>query len=475
MLDGEGRLTFANREFATIVGESSRRILGRPLADWVHREDRAQLLGGLRSVQDGGKRLQTRLRLTCGDGGHRWMQCSAMLREDAAAAHVIIGSMVDIEEQVRAQDNLKEASRHKDEFLAMLGHELRNPLAPIRNAAEVLKVVAPGDERLVWVHDVVVRQVNHVTRLVDDLLDISLITRGTLKLRVEPVELGALLRRSIEDVRAHLERKHHRLDVDLPDETTWVEGDPIRLSQVFDNLLTNAAKYTDEGGALSISLEADPDTVRVRVSDNGLGLAPEMRLRVFDLFVQDARAIDRSQGGMGIGLALVKHLVVVHGGTIEAHSAGSGQGSTFEVQLPRLGVSQPRIDAGAMQNSSTGGRVLVVDDDRDAAESMGMLLQISGFETVCATDLETALHAARRLRPQVVLLDLGMPGADGYEVARRLKAVPGVGQELRLVALSGFGQAADFDRTAAAGFSGHLVKPVEPAELVRVLRELMPD
>ena len=372
-----------------------------------------------------------------------------------------------------AESELREAARHKDEFLAMLGHELRNPLVPIRNAAGVLQKIGGEDKRLAWVHDVLVRQVGHITRLVDDLLDISLISRGAMQLRLEPVDVGSAIGRALEAVEPIIKRKNHRVRSELPVHATWVEGDSIRLTQVFENLLTNAAKYTRDHGEISVSMEMGDKCAVVRVRDNGLGIAPEMQPRIFDLFVQDARAADRSEGGLGIGLALVRHLVELHRGVIDASSKGEGQGTEFTVRLPLLQETQRPVQEADSSSDGATGRVMIVDDDVEGGETMAMLLGMYGYEVKRATDLQSALQVGRAFRPQAVLMDIAMPGGDGYEVARRLSAIPEVGRDVRYIAVTGFGQPNDFRRSEEAGFAHHLVKPVDPKELDRLLRQTM--
>jgi two-component system, chemotaxis family, CheB/CheR fusion protein len=475
MADDNGVLRFANRSFADFTGAPVERLTGMPLADLLHRDDRSRAAGALAALRGGDAHDGTRLRLRHQDGAYRWVQCTAMLKPDAVSGDAaIVGSMMDIDDQVHAEQLLREASRSKDEFLAMLGHELRNPLAPIRNAAEVLRRVAPDDQRLTWVHDVLVRQVGHVTRLVDDLLDISTITRGTMQLRVEPVDLVPILARAVDDLEPALKRKRQQFKSQLPAEPLWVEGDKIRLQQVFNNLLGNSAKYTDEGGHIGLSAHREDGHVVVRVDDDGMGIAPEMQPRIFDLFVQDQRSIDRSQGGLGIGLALVRHLVEKHGGTVQAHSPGLGRGSEFVVRLPRLRevpVADSADDAAGAAPSD--GRVLIVDDDRESGDSLRVLLELDGFQVESAADLHSALAAAARLRPQVVVMDIAMPQADGYELARRMRALPEIGPGLQVIGLSGFGRTADFERSRAENFAHHFAKPVEPLELERVIRELL--
>jgi two-component system CheB/CheR fusion protein len=383
--------------------------------------------------------------------------------------------MADVDSQITAERALRAADRRKDEFLAMLGHELRNPLVPIRNAAEVLDRVAGDDARLRWVRETLVRQVQHVTRLVDDLLNISRVTRGELRLELEPVELQRAVERGVESATPLILQKRHRFDCKLPGEPIWVKGDAIRLAQVVANLLTNAAKYTDEAGEIAVEVRRSGEQAVVSVRDNGLGIAPGMGERIFDLFVQDERSVDRSEGGLGVGLSLVRHLVLLHGGTVDAHSEGIGKGCEFVVRLPLLApvapaASDPRPGAA---DARTGGRILVVDDDADSAETTTVLLRLDGHEVEAAADLDTALQAAARLRPQVVLLDLALPHSDGYEVMRRLRALPGMPPGTAYVAVSGFGRPEDFERTARAGFERLMVKPVDPEELGRLLRALL--
>ena len=473
MAEPDGTLQFANQEFGRFVGQPGERLAQRSLRDWLHRDDAPQVLSALAALDAGG-RYDAKVRLAHRDGAHHWVQCSAMLQADTAPLRpAVVGSMVDIDPQIRAEESIREASRKKDEFLAMLGHELRNPLAPIRNAAEVLRRVSAQDEQLVWVHSVLARQINHVTRLVDDLLDISLISRGTMQLRLEPLDLVRVLQRAVDDVTPLLQVNNHRLLTTLPAEPVWVEGDPIRLLQVFNNLLINAAKYTDEGGRIELLAETGEGSVTVRVVDNGLGLSPEMQTRAFDLFVQDQRSIDRSHGGLGIGLALVRHLVKMHRGQVDARSAGLGLGSQFEVRLPRLARAPVQVPQPEPPLSADGiGRVLVVDDDREGGESLKVLLELSGFHVAAAFDLDSALATAATMRPQVVLTDIAMPGVDGYEMAHRLRAQAGAdARSMVVMSMSGYGRASDYERGRREGFAHHFVKPIEPAELDRALRE----
>jgi PAS domain S-box-containing protein len=412
-------------------------------------------------------------------------------------------------ERLRLLGQLKEADRRKDEFLATLAHELRNPLAPIRNAVQVLRLKGSDEPELRWGQDVIERQVSHLTRLIDDLLDISRITRNKLELRKERVDLAEVVKGAVETSRPLIEQGGHELTVTLPTEPISLYADLVRLAQVFMNLLTNAAKYTDRGGriGLTASLEGDKETRRqgdketreqragsgvscslspclpvslsswvvVRVKDTGVGIPAEKLPRLFEMFFQVDRSVERSQGGLGIGLSLVRRLVELHGGSVKAHSAGVGKGSEFIVRLPILAEMpkpqplQEPIDNGKPK-AMTARRILVVDDIRDSADSLAMLLRLGGNEVQTAYDGLAAVEAAERLRPDVVLLDIGMPKLNGYEACRRLREQPW-GQGLLLVALTGWGQEEDKRRTEEAGFDAHLVKPVDPNALMNLLVE----
>jgi two-component system CheB/CheR fusion protein len=472
----EGRIEFANNECAVALGQPAAALRGRRWSDLLHPDDeprvRAAMAAAMAEAPPG--RLEASARVLREGGQPRWMKIVTMPRSAPQAGrggHV--GCMIDIHEQVDAGETLRAADRRKDEFLAMLGHELRNPLAPIRNAAEILGRIGGDDTRMVWVRDTLVRQVEHVTRLVDDLLDISRVARGSMNLRLEPVDLGYAIAAAVDAVRPSFERRHQRFDNRAPNEPLWVEGDAIRLTQIFENLLSNAAKYTDDGGEISIELAREGHEAVVHVRDNGLGIADAMRGRVFDLFVQDERAVDRSQGGLGIGLALVQHLVRLHRGRVEAHSEGHGRGSDFVVRLPLLSqAAAPPVRRHELRSEGRGGRVLIVDDDADSARSLAMVLELSGMQLEQAHDLDSALRVASRFEPDVVLMDLAMPGADGYEVTRRLRALPEL-VSTRYIALSGFARPEDAARTAQEGFVHHFVKPVDPVKLERALQALL--
>jgi PAS domain S-box-containing protein len=378
-------------------------------------------------------------------------------------------------ERARAEEALRDASRRKDEFLAMLAHELRNPLAPILNAAEALKLSGPSDAGQNWAREIIERQARHLARLVDDLLDVSRITRGKVTLVREPLDLATVVERAVETSRPLIDARKHRLSVTLPAESARVEGDLTRLVQVVGNLLNNAAKYTDEGGAIRLDVERAGNETLIRVGDNGMGMPADLLPRVFDLFTQSDRSLDRSQSGLGIGLTLVRSLVEMHGGSVEARSEGVGRGSEFIVRLPTLApVAAPTAkgaEVAADRAGPRGLRILVVEDNADAAESMALLLRLRGHEAMIAHDGPSALAAAHSFAPQAVLCDIGLPGMNGYEVAARMRQTPGLERAL-LIALTGYGQEEARSRSKEAGFDHHLVKPVRPAALNKALESL---
>ncbi|MFO0808523.1 MAG: PAS domain S-box protein, partial [Gemmataceae bacterium] len=373
------------------------------------------------------------------------------------------GLVHDISERKRAEEALNEADRRKNEFLATLAHELRNPLAPIRNANQILLVRDPPDPDLKWAQEVIDRQVQHMARLLDDLLDVSRITHNKLELRKDRVQLSAVIQSAIETSRPLLDNRQQELAVTVPPEPVYLDADPVRLAQVFSNLLNNAAKYSEPGGHIQITCERPGSDVVVSVKDDGIGFAAEMVPRLFDIFSQSPRALERSQGGLGIGLSLVRRLVELHGGSVEAHSEGPGKGSEFIVRLP---VLVEKVVQEAVPPSSKGEqvsvakyRLLVVDDLKDSADSLAMLLKMLGHEVHTAYDGEDAIIAAEKFHPEVVLLDIGMPKLDGHDACRRIRQEPW-GKGMYVVALTGWGQEDDRRRTEDAGFNHHMVKPV---------------
>jgi PAS domain S-box-containing protein len=443
--------------------------------DWkqaVHPDDRDRAEAERRRAVAERTELDTEFRIVRPDGETRWITTKGKVFYGSDGEPVrMLGVSMDITDRKRTEEALRAADRKKDEFLATLAHELRNPLAPIRNAVKILKAKGPPQPELQWGRDVIDRQVQLMARLLEDLLDVSRISRNNLELRKERVELAAVLDAALETSRPMIEAGNHELTLTLPPEPIHLEVDPVRLAQGFANLLSNAAKYTEEGGCIWLTAERHGSDVIVSVKDSGIGITAEMLPRIFEIFSQAKPALVRSQGGLGIGLSLVKGLVDLHGGSVEARSNGPGQGSEFVVRLP-VAVeppvpvpSQPSEDDG---QPVTKCRILIVDDNRDSADSLAMLLEIFGNEVGTAYDGEEAVEAAGALRPEVVLLDIGMPKLNGYDACRRIRQQPW-GQEMFLIALTGWGQDEDRRRTEEAGFNFHIVKPVDPAALMKLL------
>jgi PAS domain S-box-containing protein len=475
MLDPEGYVSSWNVGAERIQGYRSDEIIGRHFSTFYLPEAAAtgapqRALDTARSqgrVEKEGWRVR-------GNGTRFW-------------ANVIITPLRDRDGQLRGyakvtQDMtqrqrvevLEETGRRMNEFLAMLAHELRNPLAPITNAVSLMRARPLEDPTLMWSRDVIARQTTYLVRLVDDLLDVSRITSGRLILQKEPVDFGVAIDRAVESSRPLIDTRGQTLEVRLPDTTVWVDGDLIRLTQMVVNILNNAAKYTPQGGRIGVVLTSEEGTAELRVRDSGIGIPSELLTRIFDLFTQGSRTLDRSEGGLGIGLTLVQRLATLHGGTVEAQSAGANQGSEFIVRLPAIAAARIRSrgvgeqEALSARPAQVSRRVLVVDDNRDATESMALLLGLWGHQTRTAHDGATALEIAAQFQPEIVLLDIGLPGMDGYEVARRLRAVPGA-KDAFLVAMTGYGQEEDRRRTREAGFARHFVKPADPLVLRRVL------
>ena len=467
-----------------VMGLSPERMRNMPVQEMIeriHPEDRERVEQTIReAIRSHKGRVEYRFRLD--DGQYRWMADHFTVQTAADGVPILrSGTVRDVTEQKQAEAALREANlqlaeadRRKDEFLAMLAHELRNPLAPVRNAVQILRAVGSKEVAAQRQQDVIDRQVTHMARLLDDLLDVSRVTRGKIALEQQPMPLIDVLAHAIEIATPLIQHRRHALTYGPPTDVLLIEGDPDRLAQVFGNLLTNAAKYTEAGGRIWLEATCEDGQVVVRVRDNGMGIASELLPRVFDLFSQADHSVGRAQGGLGIGLTMVQKLVQMHGGTVEARSAGLGQGSEFIVRLPALDAepaSEITVTTIPTQSSAgvvTARRVLIVDDITDSAESLAELLALWGHETQTAQSGATALDWARWFRPEVVLLDIGMPGMDGFEVARRLRQIPEM-EGAVLVALTGYGQTQDHEATRAAGFNHHLVKPVDLKALRRLL------
>jgi signal transduction histidine kinase len=369
----------------------------------------------------------------------------------------------------------KEEERRRTEFLAMLAHELRNPLAPIRNGVQLMRLAASDPAVVEQATTMMERQVQHLVRLVDDLLDVSRISRGKLQLRKERVELATVVRNALEVCGQMIEEQEHELSVTFPDQPLYVDADKTRLVQTMCNLLNNAVKYSERGTRIDVSVQQSGDEVAISVKDAGIGILPEMLPKIFEMFTQVDCSLEKSQGGLGVGLTIVKRLIEMHGGSVEARSEGYGTGSEFIVRLPLASTNVPDELPGSSEPPPHANphRILVVDDHLDAASSLAIMLRIMGHEVHTAHDGLEAIEVADAIRPDLILLDIGMPRLDGYETCRRLREHDG-GRDASIIALTGWGQDEDKRRSAEAGFDGHLIKPAEPATLGQLLAGLKP-
>ncbi len=467
----DGSVDYFNARFHQYTGLTAEEALAPE--GWhavIHADDLARL-STLRDEAVGkGEVFEAEVRLRDRAGGHRWhLLRSVPVHDESGSLARRFGTATDIDDLKRAGEALREADRRKDRFLAVLAHELRNPLAPIRNALHLMRH-PDGDEPDRAMAE---RQVVHLSRLVEDLMDVSRIATGKIELRRQRIDLGTVVRRAVEAARSSIDGRGLKLELAIPAEMVVVEADPTRLEQVLWNLLSNAAKYSDPGGTIRLSAARDCGDAILRVADTGIGIDAAMLPRVFEMFVQADDLADRTQGGLGLGLSLVKSLVELHGGRVDASSAGPGKGSAFTVRLP-VAPAAERLAARDHDGLATGGRpprrrVLVVDDNVDAAVSLGRVLtRIYGQDVCVAHDGPSALRSAEEFRPEIVLLDIGMPGMDGYEVARHLRGRPD-SSGATLVALTGWGQESDRQKSRLAGIDHHLVKPVEPETLREIL------
>lgn len=474
-LDPDGRVARWNTGAERIFGYPETEILGQHFSRFFTPED----------IQAGVPEQELQTAATTGqanddrwmvrkDGSRLWCNgVTTALRDEGSGLRGFAKVLRDRTEQKRLEealgqraDELVEEARRKDEFLATLAHELRNPLAPIRNALQAIRLGSHDAALVEQMRAMAERQVAYMTHLVDDLLDLSRISRGLIRLLQEPVDVAQPVQRAIEGVQALVRERRLALSVSLPTEPVYVEADSTRLQQVVGNLLSNAVRYTDPGGHVLLTARREGSEFVLRVRDTGIGIAPEMLPKIFDLFVQAERRLDRSHGGLGIGLTLVRRLVQMHGGAVEAHSDGPGKGSEFVVRLPVLAEERKEELLGRPSepeqpvNPSAPCRILVVDDNVDAAESLALLLRLDGHEVQTTYDGQGALAAAQAKPPEVVILDLGMPGMDGFEIARRLRSLAAL-KDVLLVALTGWAQEEDRRRCYEAGFDGHMPKPVE--------------
>ncbi|HEX5761190.1 MAG TPA: PAS domain S-box protein [Thermoanaerobaculia bacterium] len=476
LADPDGNCLFVNERWCEMAGLSPEEAQGRGWARALHPDDKEAVLREWSAAAAAGRPFAAEFRFRTPRGKVTWLQGNAVgLGDGAGRVREYIGTLTDVTERREAVEALREADRRKDEFLALLAHELRNPLAPLRNGLQVMRLAA-GDARAVAKsQDMMDRQLSHMVRLIDDLLDVSRISRNKMELRRSRVLLADVVSSAVETARPALEAAGHELTVSLPPEPVHLDADLTRLAQVFGNLLHNSAKYTEPGGHVRLAATREGDQVRVTVQDDGIGIPASALPNLFDMFSQVDRSTERSTGGLGIGLALVKGLVEMHGGTVEAASPGEGEGSTFTVKLPALkdrAETAPETPAERWPDSSGGTRrILVVDDNRDSAASMAMMLRLRGNEVRTAHDGIEAVELAEGFRPQVVLMDIGMPRLSGYEATRRIREQPW-GRDMAIIALTGWGQEVDRARSKQAGCDGHLVKPVNLPDLEKVLAEL---
>lgn len=501
----DGTILYSNNQFAGLVGKELQSVLGAPFKDFVADTDTAvfQMLlergiersskGELRLVRPDGTVVPVLISFNALHIEPVGTTCTVVVadltelkRVQAALAEVndVLEERVEqrtaalraeVQERKRLAEQLQEANHRKNEFLAMLGHELRNPLAPVMNAVEMIRLRAGGNPEVERARIVIERQVGHMARLVDDLLDVSRITRGVVELRREPVNLTTIVEAALNSCRTMFEVSRQELTAALPVEPCRIEGDVTRLEQVVVNLISNATKYTPPGGHIWVSLERDGDWAELCVRDNGRGIPAEKLPHIFELFTQVDTTIDRSMGGLGIGLTVVRNLVQLHGGTVAASSRGTDHGSEFIVRLPLLPLNeQVRVAQPASACSDAGHlRVLIVEDNVDSAETLAELIEIWGHDARIVHHGDAAVNVAADYLPEVVLLDIGLPGISGYEVAAMLRQQPDL-EETLLIALTGYGQEDDRRKAISAGFDLHLTKPVNPDQLQRILAQTAP-
>jgi PAS domain S-box-containing protein len=472
----DGGNDYSNQRWIEFTGLSNEDLLGMSWVSMIHPDDLVALQTNWSRSLEHGTLFEIEHRIRHRNGAYRWVLNRALpVRDEAGKVVRWMGTVTDVHDQKQAAEEYKAANIRKDEFLAMLAHELRNPLAPISTAAQILKLPGADPKRVAHASDVIGRQVKHMVELVDDLLDVSRVNRGLVELECLPVDLRWVIQNAIEQARPLIEKKGHTLATRFGAADAIVIGDRKRLVQVMANLLNNAAKYTPEGGQITVAADITDRQVKLSVSDNGIGIEASLLPRIFELFTQAKRTPDRAQGGLGLGLALVHSLVGLHGGSVDAASEGLGKGSRFSVVLPLQAGGSALAGAGAADASVPAVqvplRILIVDDNRDAAESLSILLSAVGHAVAVEDNPAGALRRAQSEQIDVYLLDIGLPDMDGYELVRRLKALPEVGDAV-MIALSGYGQPQDMEASMRAGFAVHLVKPVDIPRLLAVLEEL---
>jgi len=466
--DSASGLVLRTRGLFDVVGYTPQEA--EPTQAWwherIHPEDLQRASEEARAASEAADRYSVEYRVRHRDGQWIWVRdCGLTVRDSDGGIVRVVGSSIDVTAHRDAEAALRETDERKDRFLATLAHELRNPLGPIRNAAEIVRRQAPQDAHIVRACELLDRQVSHMARLVDDLLDLSRMTRGHVQLQREFVALTDILQQALDQTQPLIDAKQQHLTVQTEPDAIVLHADPVRLVQVIANLVANASKYTEAHGHITVAAQRDGSNAVIRVRDSGVGIAPELLPRVFDMFVQGKTAAARVQGGLGIGLTLVRELVVQHGGAVQVHSAGVGQGAEFTVTLPAVPLefsvaAQPARAGENAPPAIRALRILVVEDNADAAETLALLLELAGHEVRVAADGVAGVDLAQRFIPDVAFVDIGLPGIDGYEVARRLRALPSLAG-VTLIALTGYGQEADEAAAIAAGFDHHVTKPVE--------------
>ncbi|MEJ7931150.1 ATP-binding protein [Ramlibacter sp. AN1015] len=476
----DGLVDFYNARWHEFVGTAEGSGLGEEWKAPVHPEDRRMLVERWLASIEHGAPFEAECRLRHCEGEYRWVLARALpVHNGSATVQRWLGTCTDIDRQKQLEERLRNADQRKDEFLAMLAHELRSPLAPIATAAHTLTLVPEQADRVCQSAELITRQVRHMGALLKDLLDVSRVTRGTISLEHQLVDLNSVVHEALEQVWPTMDEHGHRVALHLDARAVLVQGDRTRLIQVLVNLLNNAARYTPSDGLITIAVEVPPSHRQppqqkqmavLRVSDTGSGIEPELLPRVFDLFAQGARTADRREGGLGLGLALVKSLVELHGGSVQARSEGPGRGSEFQVMLPlaQAGAAAGGSSRKQPHRARRSLRVMVVDDNLDAARSLGAWFEAQGHSVVVETDPLRALERNAQQPAQIYVLDIGLPGMDGYELARRLRSQPG-SHDATLVALTGYGQPQDVAQAQQAGFDHHIVKPLDPEQMAQVL------
>ena len=467
-----GTVDYVNWQWREYLGAAIVEGMGLDEMPCVHPDDVARARQAWKRSLATGEPFRCECRLRRVDGEYRWHQSRALpVRHEGRGIARWIGTCTDVHDATVATAALRDADRRKDEFLATLAHELRNPLSPMRIAVSLLGRRQEQDAEIVRLRDVIGRQVDQLTRLVEDLLDVSRITRDRLELRREHVDLRTVISDAIETIRPEIERQDHHLVVTLPDAPMTVDGDVVRMTQVFSNLLSNAAKYTPPQGSIAVNAQAVDGTAVITIADSGIGIAPDKLPRLFEMFYQGDTSLDRPDAGLGIGLTLVRKLMDMHGGSVEGHSDGPGHGSRFTVHMPLI-PTEPQVERerAVVAETPTGPpmRVLVVDDNRDSADMLRVLLELCGHSVVTAYDGDEALTLAEDVRPDAVLLDIGLPRMNGYEVCRRLRTQPW-GEDVLIIAQTGWGQEQDLLLSREAGFDAHLTKPIDDDEVLALL------